>query len=247
MGFFACILLSAIFLVIVFFMPLPRTWTSVLSGTADRNIVALTFDDGPHELCTPIILDALAEVEARATFFVSGWRLQDPVNIPILQRTAAEGHQLGNHRYTHAEPSPTLTDEEFEAELRLTNELIYEYTGQIVKVYRHPWGKGLRRQNQVVNELGMKVYRWDSHIGDGRDFSELCSERTHMYVERIFDAVADGRIVLMHDARGNVNSAAAVGLALPLLAEEGYEFVTLECFEELRPKHTLIFILQSRL
>ena len=226
-------MLIAALLAAAFLVPLSRTQTSAISGTADRKIVALTFDDGPHELCTPIILDALAEADVQATFFVSGWRLQDPVNIPILQRTAAEGHQMGNHRYTHAEPSPTFSDEDFEAELRRTNELIYYYTGHTVKVYRHPWGKGLAHQDRIANDLGMTVYRWDSHIADGRDFSELNPEQTNMYVERLMNAVADGRIVLLHDARGNVNSAAAVGIALPLLIEEGYEFVTLEDFEEL--------------
>ena len=237
------LLLTAALLAAAFLVPLPRTWTAVLNGTADRNIVALTFDDGPHELCTPIILDALAEIDAKATFFVSGWRLQDPVNIPILQRTAAEGHQMGSHRYTHAEPSPTLSDEEFKVELLRTNELIYYYTGHTVKVYRHPWGKGLARQNRIAKDLGMTVYRWNSHIADGRDFSELNPEQTNMYVERLMDAISDGRIVLLHDARGNVNSAAAVGIALPIFVEKGYEFVTLERFEELRPRQTLASIL----
>ena len=57
--------------------------------------VALTFDDGPSPRCTPRLLDGLAEYGARATFFVVGCQtVKDP---DIVQRIAAEGHQVGNH------------------------------------------------------------------------------------------------------------------------------------------------------
>ena len=62
--------------------------------------VALTFDDGPSPRCTPRLLDGLQELGARATFFVVGCQVvKDP---DIVQRMAAEGHQVGNHSYDHA-------------------------------------------------------------------------------------------------------------------------------------------------
>ena len=62
--------------------------------------VYLTFDDGPSPRCTPRLLDGLAEYGARATFFVVGCQtVKDP---DIVQRMAAEGHQVGNHSYDHA-------------------------------------------------------------------------------------------------------------------------------------------------
>ena len=62
--------------------------------------VAITFDDGPHKTYTPLLLDGLKERGVRATFFVVGCQVvKDP---DIVQRMAAEGHQVGNHSYDHA-------------------------------------------------------------------------------------------------------------------------------------------------
>jgi peptidoglycan/xylan/chitin deacetylase (PgdA/CDA1 family) len=226
---------------------LPRNVTHALSGGENTRVVALTFDDGPHEQYTPLVLDALAASNARATFFVSGWRLRDAENVEILQRTAQEGHQLANHRYTHAEPSPTLTAEEFEEELMLTNTLIERYTGQKPTAFRHPWGTGSDELDAIAEGLGFTVYDWDSSVKDGRDFSELDQQRVDMYASRIVEAIGDGHIVLLHDARGNINSATALGVALPYFPPERYQFVTLDEFEYLRPRLTFAQIVRNRL
>lgn len=61
--------------------------------------VALTFDDGPDNYYTPKILDILKEKSVPATFFVVGYQARlFPI---VLQRIVTEGHQLGNHTFSH--------------------------------------------------------------------------------------------------------------------------------------------------
>ena len=65
----------------------------------DKKVVALTFDDGPDPQFTPPLLDVLKKHNARATFFVMGNKAE--AHPQILKRMAAEGHEIGNHSYSH--------------------------------------------------------------------------------------------------------------------------------------------------
>ena len=67
-------------------------------GDANKRI-AITFDDGPHPIYTPEILDILAEYDVKATFFVVGENVRK--NPELIERELEEGHEVGNHTYTH--------------------------------------------------------------------------------------------------------------------------------------------------
>ena len=71
---------------------------------ADHEVI-LTFDDGPDERTTPLVLKALADQCVRATFFAIGRKLDDQP--ALARREVEEGHNVANHTYTH--PQPTLT------------------------------------------------------------------------------------------------------------------------------------------
>src|SRR4051812_6580102 len=75
------------------------------SRLSDRATLSLTFDDGPHPEHTPRILDELARWKLSATFFVVGTEVER--HSGLVQRIVAEGHGLGNHTFTHSEPSLT--------------------------------------------------------------------------------------------------------------------------------------------
>ena len=79
--------------------------------------VALTFDDGPSQW-TPPILDALGAGGAHGTFFVLGLSIEGREE--TLRRAVAEGHELGNHAYSHADPA-SLDDDALRAELERTS------------------------------------------------------------------------------------------------------------------------------
>lgn len=95
--------------------------------TGDPKYVALTFDDGPSPRCTPRLLDGLRELGAKATFFVVGCQaVKDP---DIVQRIAAEGHQVGNHSYDHADLH-SLTSAQAMADLEKNDALLRELLGR---------------------------------------------------------------------------------------------------------------------
>ena len=75
----------------------PAAWPA--AGVQTPKYVALTFDDGPRRDTTAPLLDGLRDRGAHATFFVIGEQI--PGNEDLLERMAAEGHQIGNHTYSH--------------------------------------------------------------------------------------------------------------------------------------------------
>ena len=68
-------------------------------GNTNEKLLALTFDDGPDEDFTPQILDILKKYNVKATFYVIGEKVQ--YNKKIIKRQYEEGHEIGNHTYTH--------------------------------------------------------------------------------------------------------------------------------------------------
>ena len=116
--------------------------------------IALTFDDGPHPEHTPRLLDLLADADARGTFFVVGERAEQ--HPELIRRIADEGHELGNHTWSHSEPSQTST-EKFLDEVSRTRRLIEDLTGRDCRLTRPPKGSltigkalGLWKQYQQV-------------------------------------------------------------------------------------------------
>jgi len=196
--------------------------------------IAFTFDDGPHEDCTAQILDSLDRVDGKATFFITGYRLEREEGAALARRIVEAGHQIGNHRYTHKIRSSEMTDEDFRAELIKTNEAIRKATGVTPTDFRFPWGDASRSKRKIVRELGMKAHGWGASIADGGDYSPLSEERTALYLQRITKKARPGRVMLLHDAQNTHNSAAAFDRALDELAQKGYTFVTLDNLKALK-------------
>src|ERR1700682_1753176 len=105
-------------------------------GRGDANAVALTFDDGPSP-DTEGILDILAAHKIRATFFMVGREVE---SFPgIAQRVFAEGHEVGNHSYSH--PSYLFQrDSEPRAKVKLAQDIIAETIGVAPMLARPPYG-----------------------------------------------------------------------------------------------------------
>ncbi len=98
--------------------------------------VALTFDDGPSAQWTPKILDILKAKGAHATFFVIG--ANGETNPGLVQRILAEGHELGNHTFTHPNLGET-SDEVTRIELNATQRLVEALTGRSMRLFRPPY------------------------------------------------------------------------------------------------------------
>lgn len=107
--------------------PLPQPASVIHSGGAHPNQVALTFDDGPDPEWTPQILDILKKEKVSATFFVVGERAESEPG--LILRILEEGHELGNHTFTHPNLSKT-SEGQIRLELNATQRLLEGITGR---------------------------------------------------------------------------------------------------------------------
>jgi len=153
--------------------------------------VSLTFDDGPHPEHTPRLLDALAEAGAQATFFVIGEKARRYPH--LLRRIVQEGHELGNHTLSHAEPSQT-TAEAFLREVRRTRRLLQDLVGCDTRLVRPPKGELTPAKCVGLWRMGQTIVLWNV---DPRDYAM----RLRMEIDRWTGQYrpAAGDIVLLHD------------------------------------------------
>ena len=176
--------------------------------------VALTFDDGPHPVYTPQLLDGLKERGVRATFFVVGENI--PGNEEILKRMDAEGHLIGNHTYSHVKLSELDTARAC-AEVEKTNALICEVTGKEPEFIRPPFGEW---KKTMECSLEMIPVLWDV------DPLDWMTKNTALVVERVLKDTKPGDIILLHDYYQSSDDAALE--IVDALMERGYKFVTVD-------------------
>lgn len=194
---------------------------------AQYKMVAFTFDDGPDPVQTAKLLDGLQERNAKATFFVVGMKI-DPAhqdartqtNIQLIQRMQAEGHEIGNHTYTHCYLSKA-SREQVRQELSKTSTILENITGEKPKYMRPPGGGGLTAP--WVREIASPMITVCWSGVDTRDWE--CRDVPKM-VDKIVSSVRDGSIVLLHD--NYATSVETAFLAMDRLAQEGYQFVTVD-------------------
>lgn len=176
--------------------------------------VALTFDDGPHPTYTVQLLDGLKKRGVRATFFVIGKHAEEYPE--LISRMQEEGHLIGNHTYSHLQLKKS-NREEFKEELKKTNAIIEEITGEKVQYVRPPYGCW---DKDFEEELSMFPILWDVDPVDWR------SGNAGYVVQRVIGKVQEGDIVLLHDYYGS--SVEAALQIVDVLQKQGYEFVTVE-------------------
>ncbi|MEE1130465.1 MAG: polysaccharide deacetylase family protein [Caryophanon sp.] len=176
--------------------------------------IALTFDDGPHKKVTPQVLATLKQYDAKATFFVIGEEAER--NAAILKQAASEGHQIGNHSFSHDRLS-TLSIRAVIADLEKTNAVIQRITGTKPTVYRPPFGAITQ---QMRTSISMPPILWSL---DTLDWKHRNADKT---VDVITNGAKDGAIVLMHDI--HQPTADALPRVLEVLQAQGYTFVTID-------------------
>lgn len=176
--------------------------------------IALTFDDGPHPVYTPKLLDGLESRGVLATFFVTG---ENAAQYPdILRRMDEAGHLIGNHTYTHMQYTST-NREQFRQELVKTNTLLGEITGKETTFVRPPYGSW---DKSFETELNMFPVLWTI------DPLDWCTADADCIVQRVEAKAEDGAIILLHDYY-DTSIQAALRIVDDLTAG-GYRFVTVE-------------------
>ena len=153
--------------------PTPTPKPSFVNGETSANpeyagyvLMALTFDDGPNPSVTNALLDVLAKHGAKATFFVVGSRLGDSSIDAALRRTVAEGHEIGNHTFSHVHLT-SLSAEGLNEEIEKTNTLVREISGYEIKLVRAPGGEF---NSTVLKRLGRPLIQWSI---DSLDYMQL--------------------------------------------------------------------------
>ncbi|PYK87793.1 MAG: polysaccharide deacetylase, partial [Verrucomicrobia bacterium] len=137
----------------------PEQKITVSSVHVNSPYIALTFDDGPSEKLTPRLLDLLAQYHIHATFFVIGENVsQHP---EILQRAAREGHEIGNHSWSHPNLAK-MSDDGVRSQIKRTEEAIIGAIGSRPVLLRPPYGSLTTRQKHFIHDdLSYEIILWD--------------------------------------------------------------------------------------
>lgn len=180
----------------------------------NRKLLAFTFDDGPSRLHTKRIVDAFEKVNGKATFFMLGLQLE--IYPEQAQYVAQKGHQLGNHTYSHPDLT-RISVEEVIMEIEKTNQLIFDVTGVHSTVVRPTYG--------LVNEASSAAIKYPL-IHWNLDSIDWKSRDKNAVIDSVMRDVKDNSIIIMHDIYES--TAEAVEYLLPVLANQGYEFVTID-------------------
>ena len=176
--------------------------------------VALTFDDGPRRTTTTQLLDGLQQRGASATFFLVGEQIE--ANRDLVERMRAEGHQVGNHTWSHVRiqgaPAETVA-----LEIRRTDELLQQILGEGAYWLRPPYGQIDAAQKK---QIPVPMVQWSV---DSRDWE---SKNTEKVVQAVLRDVQPNSIILLHDIYPT--SVEAALRIVDTLQAEGYWFVTVE-------------------
>jgi len=194
--------------------------------------LALTFDDGPDPEWTPTILSILKEKKAPGAFFMIGSAME--AHPGLVQRVLAEGHEVGNHTYTH----PNLADVPAPAvrlELNATQRLFQALTGRSMRFFRSPYLSDASPSDadeiepiKAAQALGYIEVTANLDTLDWQNYTvpEMLALVNKGLVNQNLDL--RGNVILMHDSGGDRSKTL---LLLPQLIDslraKGYKFVPL--------------------
>ncbi|MBN3554582.1 polysaccharide deacetylase family protein [Fictibacillus nanhaiensis] len=191
----------------------------VTRADTSEKVVALTFDDGPTDQ-TDEILTILKEEEVKATFFVTGREVEE--NLKEAKEIVAEGHELGNHSYSH-ERMVLKTPSYIRNEIETTDKLIRK-AGYKEKIhFRPPYGKKLIGLPYYLNKHDRKTILWNI---EPETYPEVASD-SRKIVKHVSRNIQPGSIILLHVMYESRNeSMKAVKGLIKELKEKGYTFKT---------------------
>jgi peptidoglycan/xylan/chitin deacetylase (PgdA/CDA1 family) len=200
--------------------PVPAPVRKHAYSSVDVNgpYIAITFDDGPHAVHTPKLLDMLKQRGIRATFYVLGSSVEAYPD--IARRIVAEGHEIANHSWSHPALSK-LSSAGVDSQIRRTNEVIKRVTGVQPTTMRPPYGATNARLNKRLDEeYGLKVILWSV---DPLDWKYRNSSRV---TQQILENTQAGGIVLAHDI--HATTVDAMPATLDGLLAKGFKFVRVD-------------------
>lgn len=193
----------------------------VRRGPSNLPVVSITFDDGPSPKYTPKILDVLAEKNVRATFFLTGRHIEKYPD--VAKRIVAEGHEIGNHTYSHKDLFPARRKVAVN-QIKKGQKAIRENLGITSDLFRPPRGLYTNAVRQMVVSRGYTMVLWTISSVDWRGLS------AKRIAARIQKYIHNGAIILFHDSgallkaegASRENTVKALPLVIDLLRDSGY-------------------------
>ena len=200
---------------------------SANSNSSGKKRVAITYDDGPHNVTTVNIVDELSKYGFHATFFVVGNRIDGTAysGAKGLKYAASKGNEIAIHGYTHKQDEDhyydTCSPETFRSELGDTKSAILSQVPNAnIKLMRPIGG---RITSERITNCGYAVIMWSVDSNDWR-YKSAGAEGVETIVDNVMSQVQNGSIILMHDIYENTYLATKE--ILKQLNAQGYEVVT---------------------
>lgn len=205
---------------------LPSMFVVKKYGKADKKMV-LSFDDGPDPSYTPRILDILSKEHVPAVFFLVGINAEN--NIPLVKRIYQEGHELGNHSFTHPNMAE-VSENRARLERRLTRLLIESITGHSTLLFRAPYNAD--SEPETMEEMKpVADSRTENYLTVGESIDPTDWEpgvSADSIVARVIAQQDNGSIILLHDAGGNREATIkALPRIIHYFKSKGYTFTSI--------------------
>ena len=212
--------------------------------------IALTFDDGPNPDTTPHVLDILKKYGIKATFFLIGENIIG--NEDLVRRELREGHNIGNHTYTHPHLGE-ISDRSMKQEFLKTDRLLAQFPKKRARVARFPFGESTCHAERFAESLHYNIVGWqidscDWSYQEGLEKSDCIpgpalQNRFGPSFSGWIDyqlAREKGGVILMHDAEQY--EADHLEKEIQHLLSEGYTFVELDrgVFPQLIHDHKIL-------
>ncbi len=180
----------------------------------NKPMVAITYDDGPHQSVTPQLLDIFETYNSKATFFILGSRVTN--HYLIIQRMVDSGHELGNHTYGHIDFNK-LSVEGMMQQLNASNDTLSLLVDShhLPVLVRTPFGNINESQKKAIP---YPIIGWSI---DTKDWLKISESRI---VDEVLSQVKDGDIILMHDMYQDTVDATEI--IVKTLINDGYQLVT---------------------
>ena len=205
----------------------PKSMTVTRWGARKDKVIAITFDDGPSREYTPQILDILAEKNVQATFFLIGSNAA--VNRDLLRRIYAEGHDIGNHTFTHVNSAEVGSDH-LTLELNATQRLFEATLGIRTELFRPPYAEDLEPKTvDSARPLTISASLGYLTIGMNIDPKDWYRPMARQIVAASVQGALkrEGNVLLLHDSGGDRSATVeALPQIIDQLRAEGFRFVT---------------------
>ena len=188
------------------------------NSKVNEDVIAITFDDGPHPEFTPKAIELLKKYNVKATFFCVGKNAEKYPE--LVKNILSEGHVIGNHSYSHINNFGFLSFKKVLDDIERSQEVFKRITNLKLQFFRPPFGVTNPNISVAIKKLKLKTFGWRV-----RSFDTIAKDPDKVY-RKISTKIKKGDVILLHDS--NKLSMEVLEKLLQFLQNKNLESVTLE-------------------